>query len=523
VLPRELAAPWCALARRLGRPPVLSYASYALDNWRRFDRARPDRVENLAILQNFLGGQDEDWFILIHVEIEALAARALRAAAGARLAAGRGDGAALTARLEEVASALEAMLATLRRMPSAAIHTSTSRACGPFIHGWKNHPALPEGVRYEGVPSSWARSGCGGETGAQSTIVPVLDALLGVAHAPDPLREYLDEMRGYMPPRHRAFLEHIEAAARCARPCASCARARPELAEAYDACLRWLEAFRTLHLEYAAQYIHAQAGGGANPSDVGTGGTPFMKYLAKHRDETGRRPARLRRPPRGRSAIAANSASVEAGDALDRERRDRRADRGEVADAALPRVPDARVRERDHQRREQLGAGEPASPSPARIGRMILRDALDHRAHRARARLAGRRRVSGSNSSASVRGAPRELERGAHAERHTLAQTLAARRGRRREQVAREERRLALDRARVELLLRGEARVERRLGRSGAQRDLVDAGRAVALAREQLGGGVEEGVSEIGLRALAAAAWRLPVFVASNQFFLTDE
>jgi indoleamine 2,3-dioxygenase len=62
----------------------------------------------------------------------------------------------------------------------------------------------------------------------------------------------------------------------------------PELAESYDACLHWLEAFRSLHLEYAASYIHAQAGGGANPSDVGTGGTPFMRYLAKHRDETAR-------------------------------------------------------------------------------------------------------------------------------------------------------------------------------------------------------------------------------------------
>src|SRR5262245_42387626 len=68
-LPRAIAAAWYAVARRLGRPPVLSYASYALDNWRRFDPRGPLRVENLAILQNFLGGQDEDWFILIHVEI----------------------------------------------------------------------------------------------------------------------------------------------------------------------------------------------------------------------------------------------------------------------------------------------------------------------------------------------------------------------------------------------------------------------------------------------------------------------
>ncbi len=45
----------------LGRPPVLSYASYALDNWRRIDRKNPIDLGNIALLQNFLGGQDEEY------------------------------------------------------------------------------------------------------------------------------------------------------------------------------------------------------------------------------------------------------------------------------------------------------------------------------------------------------------------------------------------------------------------------------------------------------------------------------
>ena len=65
--------------RRLDRPPILSYDGYALYNWKRFDADGPIALGNIDTLQNFVHLYDEHWFILVHVEIEAIAAEILAA------------------------------------------------------------------------------------------------------------------------------------------------------------------------------------------------------------------------------------------------------------------------------------------------------------------------------------------------------------------------------------------------------------------------------------------------------------
>ncbi|MHB8637100.1 MAG: PrnB family protein [Fimbriimonadaceae bacterium] len=284
-VPANLAVPWHAVAGHLGRPPVLSYASYCLHNWRRLEAERPVEIGNIALIQGFLGGEDEEWFVLIHVDIEKQAAPAIARLVQVQAAIQAGDHEAASAHLNAISSALRRVNASMARMVERCDPYIYFHRVRPYIHGWRNHPDIPNGVVYEGVaqyggePQTFR-----GETGAQSAIVPCLDAVLGVGHAPDELRAYLQEMRAYMPPDHRAFLALLERGPNLPDFVKS---ADSALKSAYNACVSELEAFRAKHLEYAARYIFHQAQlDSKNPHDVGTGGTPFMPYLKKHRDET---------------------------------------------------------------------------------------------------------------------------------------------------------------------------------------------------------------------------------------------
>ena len=286
VMPANLAIPWHQVGKLVGRPPILSYQSYASDNWRRFDASGPIECGNIGLLQCFLGGQDEEWFILIHIEIEKKAGKALKAIEDAQSAVSKNDADQLEVALKNLRSALAAMYEVLGRMPERCDPYIYFHRVRPYIFGWRNNPSLPDGVIYEGVDEY---QGVGqkfrGETGAQSAIIPAMDAVLGIDHERDELREYLMEMRMYMPPRHVAFIEAVEAGP-SVRNFVTIAK-RASLTTVFNDCVELVANFRAMHLEYAGTYIHAQAQATpGNPSAVGTGGTPFMTYLRKHRDET---------------------------------------------------------------------------------------------------------------------------------------------------------------------------------------------------------------------------------------------
>ena len=290
VLPAVLAEPWYEVGKLVGRPPILSYTSYSIDNWYLLDKKSPIECGNIALLQCFLGGQDEEWFILIHIEIEKKAGKALKAIEDSQKAVAAQDLDALEKALRNLRDGIKAMYDVLARMPERCDPYVYFHRVRPYIFGWKNNPSLPNGVVYEGVEEYQGKGQTfRGETGAQSAIVPALDAVLGIVHEQDQLRDYLMEMRQYMPPMHVKFIEAAENGPSVRNFVMACNK--ESIKKLFNEAVELVADFRALHLEYAGTYIHAQSQKTpGNPSAVGTGGTPFMVYLRKHRDETRNQP-----------------------------------------------------------------------------------------------------------------------------------------------------------------------------------------------------------------------------------------
>lgn len=263
ILPKNIAEPLCHACKLLDRPPILSYDGYALYNWKRFDPNGPIALGNIDTLQNFVHLYDEHWFVLVHVEIEALAAEVLGAMADGAEAIAKNDRTRLDQALTRIAASVQKQATVLQRIPEKMDPHVYYRAFRPYIRFFEN-------VVYEGVVS--APMSYRGETGAQSSIMPALVAFMKIPHQASMLMNHLNDMRNFMPAAHRHYLEEV-ARLPDPKPLASAAP--------FNAVLEAIAHFREIHVGWADLYIHQRV---ADPR--GTGGTPYRQWLQQLIDET---------------------------------------------------------------------------------------------------------------------------------------------------------------------------------------------------------------------------------------------
>lgn len=271
-IPAGVAVPLVALAKLVDRPPILPYSTTSLSNFRRKDPTGELVADNLEGIVKLVDIPDESWFHVIHIEIEAHAAVALQACLNASAAIAEENTHQLENALSAIPAAFENMMATFKRM---------GERCKPDVYYYTLRPYLFgfDGIVYKGVeeykeqPQSFR-----GETGAQSTVIPALKSFLGVTHEKGGLTSHLEIMKAYMPTPHRQFLASID----CETIRHFVIKAnKPALTKQYNRCLQGLFEFRHLHFEMVNEYIASKV---KNPT--GTGGTDFMHWLQKLKDET---------------------------------------------------------------------------------------------------------------------------------------------------------------------------------------------------------------------------------------------
>lgn len=304
-LPSQIAVPCVNVSKILGLPPIATYASLCLWNFKKIDDRREFSLDNLTTINTFTGSIDESWFYLVLVYFEKEGSFSLKAGLDALNNAQNGQMKEAVQNLQLLAESIDMLGSILMRMEEMCDPHIFYFRIRPFLAGWKNMGSvgLEKGVYYgdEKTPRSYA-----GGSNAQSSLIQFFDIILGVCHhATGDLtadNSFLNEMREYMPKKHREFLEALEPYTFTIRDFVK-SQHDEELTLAYDACLAMLKSFRDKHIQIVTRFVVLQAkkvnkmGSGTTlrsglarkkqGEEKGTGGTSLLPFLKQCRDETG--------------------------------------------------------------------------------------------------------------------------------------------------------------------------------------------------------------------------------------------
>ena len=278
ILPSKLSLPWHSMSTHIGVLPAATYAAVILYNYTLKDPLKPISPDNLQAALTFTGTSEESWFLMVHILEEVGAAPGLQAMLAGYKAISTKDNQTLGTCLKTITLCLQNMKNTLKKM---------YQHCDPafFYNDIRPFLSFPEGGLVYGGVSSEIQHYCS-VSGAQDTAIPAFSVFLGIQHGPDE-QQVVDKFKLYMPKKHRQFLQFLSEQESLREYVEDCSDR--ELTQIYDEAVDALVSFRTGHISLVTSYIvnvKRRQGEVHSPADKGTGGTPFMVFLKKVRDNT---------------------------------------------------------------------------------------------------------------------------------------------------------------------------------------------------------------------------------------------
>lgn len=296
VLPAVIAKNLYQISRTQQRFPTLTYADYVLHNWRFIDDKKDIALDNIEPLYTFTDSKDEAWFIKIHVVIESVCSKALLAMCKAfsLIQAMKKDNekfndvneTQLAVLLNTMASSLQEANTILQKMKDGCDPQYFFSKLRIYLGGWEKIKITSKddkeeiGVKFEGVESKdkSITHSYKGPSGAQSSIVPALDAFFGIEHDINGMFKTLLDFQEYMPRKHCGFINFLSKSklTHLIEETNS-----DKINDARTKAVHQLELFRAHHIGLVHQYIFNPAAKiGINKQAItGTGGAPINEYL----------------------------------------------------------------------------------------------------------------------------------------------------------------------------------------------------------------------------------------------------
>ncbi|XP_068760536.1 indoleamine 2,3-dioxygenase 2-like [Montipora capricornis] len=289
IIPKCLAIPWVAAAKHLGIPPVITHCSYMLYNWKCIDPSQPLSMKNMDLAIMITGSSTEKGFVKIPILIELEFGRGLHAVIDGQKSVKNSDRVGLMKALKSIKTTIIKLTAIFLQTNDVVDPDEFYQNLRPYLSGWNGNPTLPDGLLYEGVSKTPLKYS--GGSAAQSSVFQVLDAALGVIHADSSsVGNFLERMRYYMPPKHRAFIEAVGQGPSIRH--FALTSGNIQLLEEYNQCVENLKDFRSAHLQIVARYVVIPGNKEKEKKQFGmaihgTGGSDIMPFLKQARNETG--------------------------------------------------------------------------------------------------------------------------------------------------------------------------------------------------------------------------------------------
>lgn len=286
VLPANIARPIKRCAELTGFKPFMEYAgSYALYNYRLANPPSGLSYPNLRLIRAFEHGLDpsssEAGFVLVHIAMVSHSPLLVSGCVNALSSATSRDRSRFNTALgEEMLTALRNInrsMETMWQKSKPGSYTSFRT----FIFGITSQSMFPHGVLYEGIEEyKGERQSFRGESGANDSMIPLMDSLLSIPMPETPLTEILKDFRQYRPSNHRDFIKYVaerQDELGIKRWALGGEEKEEEGRETRRLWLRLLDQvreFRWRHWCFAREYILKQT---SHPT--ATGGSPIVTWL----------------------------------------------------------------------------------------------------------------------------------------------------------------------------------------------------------------------------------------------------